>query len=101
MQKRVFASIKIGDGSKDLKPLFDEIIRTIPPPSGDPGASLQVLITNLDYSDFVGRLAVGRIFNGKLESGSTVGAARENGVIQTRVGVVYSHDGLKRVDHGI
>jgi GTP-binding protein len=96
--KKGFASMKIGDGSKDLKPLFDEIIRTIPPPSGDPGAPLQVLITNLDYSDFVGRLAVGRIFNGKLKSGSTVGAAREDGIIQTRVGVVYSHDGLKRVE---
>ena len=48
----------------DLRPLFEEIVRTIPAPHGDESAPLQVLVANLDYNDYVGRLAIGRIFNG-------------------------------------
>ncbi|MDA8162890.1 MAG: translational GTPase TypA [Desulfobacteraceae bacterium] len=96
--KKGIALREIGDSSKDLKPMFDEIIRTIPPPIGYTDAPLQLLITNLDYSDFVGRLAVGRIFNGTIRHGATIGVAGEGGVIQSKVGVLYSHDGLKRIE---
>ncbi|MBI5017660.1 MAG: translational GTPase TypA [Deltaproteobacteria bacterium] len=87
-----------GDGSTDLRPLLDEIVRTIPPPAGDPEAPLQVLVTNLDYSDYLGRLAVGRVFNGRLRAASNVGLATEAGMMPVKVGVVYTHEGLKRID---
>src|SRR5579885_2514559 len=58
--------------SKDLWPLFDLIIDCIPPPAGDPVAALQLLVANLDYSDYLGRLAIGRVFNGTLRHGDEV-----------------------------
>ncbi len=82
----------------DLKPLFDEILTALPEPEGDPAAGLQMLITNLDWSDYLGRLAVGRIVNGTLAAASSVGLAREEGVVNVKVGTIYSHEGLKRVE---
>jgi len=82
----------------DLHPLLEEIITTIPAPKGDPSAPLQLLVTNLDYSDYLGRLAVGRIVNGTLAANSTVAISREDGLGKAKVGVVYSHEGLKRVE---
>jgi GTP-binding protein len=86
------------DGSEDLRPLFDEILRTIPPPAGSPDEPLQLLVTNLDYSDYLGRLAIGRLFNGRLRAASAAGLAAEKGIVPVKVGVVYTHEGLKRVD---
>jgi len=82
----------------DLHPLIEEILTTIPAPQGDPSSPLQLLVTNLDYSDYLGRLAVGRIVNGTLAANSTVGISREDGLGKAKVGVVYSHEGLKRVE---
>jgi len=82
----------------NLHPLLEEILETLPAPQGDPEASLQLLVTNLDYSDYLGRLAVGRIVNGTLQANSNVGIARERGVEKAKIGTVYSHEGLKRVD---
>jgi GTP-binding protein len=82
----------------DLHSLLDEILKTLPPPQGDDAEPLQLLVTNLDYSDYLGRLAVGRIVNGTLYANRTVGIAREDGFDEARVGVVYSHEGLKRVE---
>ena len=82
----------------DLQFLLDEIVESVPPPQGDPSASLQLLVTNLDYSDYLGRLAVGRIVNGTLYAKRTVGIAREDGIGAAKVGVVYSHEGLRRVE---
>jgi len=82
----------------DLGALLDEILKTLPPPQGDEKAPLQLLVTNLDYSDYLGRLAVGRIVNGTLHASRTVGIAREDGIGEAKVGVVYSHEGLKRVE---
>ena len=79
-----------------LKPLFDEIADNLPAPEGNPTAGLQMLVTNLDWSDYLGRLAVGRIVNGTLKANSSVGLAREEGVVKVKVGVLYSHEGLKR-----
>jgi GTP-binding protein len=82
----------------DLHLLMEEILTTIPAPKGDPSAPLQLLVTNLDYSDYLGRLAVGRIVNGTLAANSTVAISREAGLGKAKVGVVYSHEGLKRVE---
>ncbi len=82
----------------DLRTLLDQIVTALPAPKGDPAASLQMLITNLDYSDYLGRLAVGRIVNGTLYANRTVGIARIDGIGRAKVGVLYSHEGLDRVE---
>jgi GTP-binding protein len=81
----------------DLLPLFEAIVATIPGPAGEASADLQLLVTNLDWSDYLGRLAVGRIVGGRLEAGSTVGIARSDGVVSVKVGTLYTHEGLDRV----
>ena len=58
------ASTDIKGGGENLRPLFDAIVRTTPAPKGDPTGPLQILVANLDYSDYLGRLAIARVFNG-------------------------------------
>ncbi|MBX5496062.1 MAG: translational GTPase TypA [Bryobacteraceae bacterium] len=87
------------DNSADLRPLFETILRRIPGPGGDPDAVLQLQVANLDYSDYLGRLAIGRIFSGKLRVGDEVSICKLDGSIQkTRITKLYSFEGLKRVD---
>jgi GTP-binding protein len=82
-----------------LQPLFEEIVRTIPAPRFDPDAPLQMLVLNLDYSDFVGRLAIGRIFNGELRAKQDVALAQADGVFTTaRVSYLYGFEGLERTE---
>ncbi|MEK6532136.1 MAG: GTP-binding protein, partial [Deltaproteobacteria bacterium] len=82
----------------NLKPLFDLIINTVPPP-GDAGPILQVLVTNIDYSEYVGRLAIGRIFSGSLRSGSPVSVAISEGrIIKSKATLIYAFKGLERVE---
>jgi GTP-binding protein len=83
----------------DLRPLFEAIVKHIPPPSGSPSATLQLLIANLDYSDYLGRLGIGRIFSGTVRVGETVAVAKRDGSFQTtKVTKLFSFDGLKRID---
>jgi GTP-binding protein len=88
------------DGTgEDLRPLFEAIVKHIPPPSGSPTAVLQLLIANLDYSDYLGRLGIGRIFSGTVRVGETVAVAKRDGSFQTtKVTKLFSFDGLKRID---
>ncbi|MGH9724321.1 MAG: GTP-binding protein, partial [Candidatus Acidiferrales bacterium] len=67
---------KIGDGSATLQPLFEEIVKSIPAPAGSPEAVLQIQVTNLDYSEFLGRLAIARVFQGTLKRGTEVGIVK-------------------------
>ena len=72
------------DGSqerKNLRPLFEAIVNHIPAPKGDPEGVLQLLVANLDYSDYLGRLAIGRVFNGTLRLGDEVAIAKLDGTI--------------------
>jgi len=64
-----------GDGSKDLLPLFETIVKHIPAPPGDPEGVLQIQVMNLDYSEFLGRIAIGRVFNGTPEARRGRGAS--------------------------
>src|SRR5687768_860674 len=66
------AKTSMDDDSQDLMPLFEMIVKHIPPPAGDPNATLQMLVANLDYSDYLGRLAIGRVFAGTLKHGDDV-----------------------------
>jgi GTP-binding protein len=88
---------KIGDASKDLLPLFESIVESIPAPPGDPSAVLQIQVMNLDYSDFLGRIAIGRVFNGTLQRGAEVGISKLNGKLEsTRITKLYTFRGLVR-----
>jgi len=88
---------KGGPESSDLRPLFERILSAIPPPSGDPEGVLQILVTHLDYSEYVGRLAVGRIFQGTARAGQTVSVCGENGSVEpVKVASLYVYRGLSR-----
>ena len=89
----------LDDGSRDLRPLFDAILSDIPGPAGNPQSILQVLVSNLDYSDYLGRLAIGRVFEGTLRLGDTVGVVKLDGSLKkTKITKLYSFEGLKRVE---
>jgi GTP-binding protein len=93
------ASISAGEAGTDLRPLFDAIVDTVPPPGGDAAAALQVLVANLDYSDYLGRIAIARVFNGTLRTGNEAGIAKVDGsVFRTRITKLFSFAGLKRVE---
>ena len=88
---------KLGDSSTTLEPLFDAILKAIPAPTGDPAAPLQVQVTNLDYSDYLGRIAIGRVFNGTLKRGREVGVAKLSGaVLPTVITKLFTFRGLER-----
>ena len=90
--KRVLA-----DDAKDLQPLFHQIVETIPAPKQIRKDSLQLLVANLDYSEYVGRLAIGRIFSGEIALGDQVSVAKPDGSFQkVRVSQLYAFEGLKR-----
>src|SRR5678810_752722 len=93
------ASTDIKGGGEDLQPLFEAIVKTIPEPKGDPAGPLQILVANLDYSDYLGRLAIARVFNGTMHTGEDVGIAKLNGTLhKTKITKLFSFSGLKRVD---
>jgi GTP-binding protein len=100
--KAGIATFDPNEKGENLGPLFETIVKHIPPPSGDPAATLQLLVANLDYSDYLGRLAIGRVFNGTLRHGDEVGIVKLDGSLQkTRITKLYSFEGLKRVDETI
>ncbi len=93
------AKSSMEDDCTNLKPLFDAILKHIPEPAGDPDGVLQMLVANLDYSDYLGRLAIGRVFEGTLHFGDTVAICKLDGSQHnTRITKLYSFEGLKRVD---
>jgi GTP-binding protein len=87
----------LADESTNLRPLFDQIVATIPAPKQIRNDSLQLLVANLDYSEYVGRLAIGRIFSGEIALGEQVSVAKPDGSVQkVRVSQLYAFEGLKR-----
>src|SRR5712692_1611868 len=93
------ASTDIKGGGEDLRPLFDAIVERIPAPKGDAAGTLQILVANLDYSDYLGRLAIARVFNGTMRTGGEVGIAKLDGTVQkTKITKLFSFSGLKRTD---
>src|SRR5438309_653736 len=86
-----------GDGSKDLLPLFEAIVKHIPAPPGDPEGVLQIQVMNLYYSECLGRIAIGRVFNGTLKRGADVGIVKLDGKLTpTRITKLYTFRGLER-----
>jgi GTP-binding protein len=102
----LYTSARAGTSSRsatepgsDLRPLFDAVVDDVPPPRGDVNAPLQMLVANLDSSDYLGRIAIGRIFNGRVKVGDPIAVCKLNQQVQeTKVTKLYAFEGLKRVD---
>ncbi|MBA7633791.1 GTP-binding protein TypA/BipA [subsurface metagenome] len=102
----VYTNAKLGiaklhpdEHTKDLRCLFELILQAVPPPEGDEQGPLKLLVTNIDYNDYVGRLAIGRIFSGSVKAGDRVSMinGRESPV-QTKVASLYGFQGLERTE---
>ena len=91
------AKHKLEDQSSNLQPLFDQIVETIPAPRELRSDSLQLLVANLDYNDYVGRLAIGRIFSGEIKVGDQITVVKPDRTShKTKVSQLYVFEGLKR-----
>ena len=91
------AKKNLADEGKNLKPLFDQIVESIPAPHALRDDSLQLLVANIDYNPFVGRLAIGRIFSGEIAKNQEVVVAKRDGTTQkTRVKELFVFEGLER-----
>ena len=102
----LYANAKVGTASLNpaepgptLQPLLDAIVDWIPPPHGDPEAPLQALVANLDSNDYLGRIAISRIVNGRVAMGDQIAVSKLDGSVErTRVTKLYLFDGLRRVE---
>src|SRR6266566_5324240 len=93
------AKDSLEDSSGNLRPLFEAIVKHIPAAPGDPAGTLQILVANLDYSDYLGRLAIARVFSGTMKTGEDVAIAKRDGSFQkTKITKLFSFSGLKRTD---
>ncbi len=102
ISKNGIAKETLDGTSENLQPLFETILRAIPAPSGDRDATLQLLVANLDYSEYHGRLALGRIFSGTLRRGDEVAIAKLDKSFQTtRITKLYGFEGLNRIDQEV
>jgi GTP-binding protein len=97
--KQGTATLDPAKPGEDLKPLFEAIVNTIPPAKGDAEGALQVLVTNLDYSDYFGRIAICRVFQGTLKQGDEVNVSKRDGSLQkTKITKLFTFSGLKRIE---
>ncbi len=97
--KAGIAKLNIDDDSENLKPLFDFILKTVPAPEINKDGVLQLLVTNIDYNDYVGRLAIGRIFSGAIKVGDNVAVINSKGnPVRTKITSVYTFQGLEKIE---
>jgi GTP-binding protein len=93
------ATTKLAEPGRSLEPLFEAILATVPSPRFDPEAKLQFRGAMLDWDDYVGRLVIGRIFNGQVRQAERVGVVHRDGSVElAKVTVLYGYEGLKRVE---
>jgi GTP-binding protein len=93
------SSLSATEPGVDLRPLFDAIVDYVPPPRGDVNAPLQMLVANLDSSDYLGRIAIGRVFNGRVKIGDAVAVCKlDRRVQETKVTKLFAFEGLKRIE---
>jgi GTP-binding protein len=93
------ATLDLAVPGENLKPLFDAIVDHVPPPRGNVDGPFQMLVSNLDSSDYLGRIAIGRIFNGRVKINDPVVVMKLDGAAQeTRVTKLYAFEGLKRIE---
>ncbi len=95
--KEGIAKTSMEDDSTNLKPIFDQIVETIPAPKAIRDDSLQLLVTNIDYNEYIGRLAIGRIFSGEIKKNEEVSVSKRDGSLEkTRVRELFVFEGLER-----
>lgn len=94
-----FAKANLEDEAVDMKPLFEAILHHVPPPAGDPEKPLQLQVTTLDYSEYLGRIVIGRIHNGTIEAGQQAALIKEDGtIVKARVTKLLGFEGLQRIE---
>ncbi len=94
-----FAKPDMATESRTMKPLFDAILRHVPPPVGDESKPLQLQITTLDYSDFLGRIVIGRVHNGVIRNGQSASLIKDDGSIKRgRISKLLGFEGLQRIE---
>jgi GTP-binding protein len=97
--KQGIAKKELEDSSTNLEPLFEAIVNKIPPPPGDAESPFQMLVTTIDYNDYLGRLGIGRIDRGTIRLGSPMKIIHRDGAIEdARVTKIYTFEGLKRLE---
>ena len=102
----LYTNARTGTATTDLKvegtslePLFETILKTVPPPRFDPATGLQFRVTMMDWDDYVGRLVIGRIVNGTVKQAERISVVHRDGAIeQAKVTVLYGYEGLKRIE---
>ncbi|BAY57160.1 MULTISPECIES: translational GTPase TypA [Leptolyngbya] len=94
-----FAKNTLEEESDDMQPLFDAILRHVPPPVGDASKPLQLQVTTLDYSDYLGRIVIGKIHNGTIRVGQQAAIVTETGeVVKSKISKLMGFEGLKRIE---
>ncbi|WP_107668265.1 translational GTPase TypA [Cyanothece sp. BG0011] len=94
-----FAKENLEDESEDMKPLFEAILHHVPPPAGDVTKPLQLQVTTLDYSDYLGRIIIGRIHNGTIKAGQQAALTKEDGsIVKGKISKLLGFEGLQRVE---
>ena len=97
--KNGFAKLELEDEDKDMQPLFEMILKHVEDPEGDENEPLQMLITNTEYDEYVGKLGTGRIYNGKVEKNGDITLIKRDGeMVNAKVTRIYGYDGLKKVE---
>ena len=97
--KNGYAKLSLDDENKDMKPLFDTIVETVPEPKGSKDEPLQLLVSNIDFDEYTGRVGIGRIERGTIHNGETVAMCKKDGTVQNiKIGKLYTYDGLNRVE---
>jgi GTP-binding protein len=94
-----YAKLDLAHASDSMVPLFDAIVKYIPPPRAKAGEGFQILVANLDYSDYLGRIALGKIMEGKVKVGDTASCLHGHGrITQGKITMIYHFEGLKRIE---
>jgi len=94
-----YAKESISEPGVDMQPLFEAILHHVPPPAGDVNKPLQLQVTTLDYSDYVGRIVIGRIHNGIIKAGQQAALIKENGqIVKAKITKLLGFEGLKRIE---
>ncbi|NJP08125.1 MAG: translational GTPase TypA [Leptolyngbyaceae cyanobacterium RU_5_1] len=94
-----YAIEQLDDEPVDMQPLFEAFLRHVPPPVGDPNAPLQLQVTTLDYSEYLGRIVIGRIHNGTIRIGQQAALITEKGeIVKAKISKLMGFEGLKRID---
>jgi GTP-binding protein len=95
------AHVELGDSSTNLAPLFEAIVKRVPSPKGSLDAPLQMIVTNIGYDEYVGRLAIGKIMNGQMKPAQLAMRLHETGQKQEKIGNIFAFEGLGRVKRDV